>query len=98
MNEFYVGFKREIEPPKGGLLIDDEVPKVSGARRPRILCPLKHSFNPLHGIDYKEARALADLLYTISPQGENTLTVRNDEGCSERNGVREKWGRNRIYE
>jgi hypothetical protein len=38
---------------------------------------MKHSFNPLKGIDYKRARKLAELFYTISPQGDNTLTVRN---------------------
>jgi hypothetical protein len=32
---------------------------------------------PLHNTDYKKARTIADVLYTISPQGENTLTVRN---------------------
>lgn len=78
MNKLYVGFKKQIDPPKGGcLFVNDEVPKVSQARRPRIFDPLKHSFNPLHDIDYKKARALAEVLYTISPQGENTLTVRN---------------------
>jgi hypothetical protein len=28
-------------------------------------------------MDHKRARQLADLLYTVNPQGENTLTVRN---------------------
>jgi len=31
----------------------------------------------LKGIEYKRARELAELFYTISPQGDNTLTVRN---------------------
>ena len=39
--------------------------------------PLKHSFNPLKNIEYKKAREIADILYTVFPQGENTLTVRN---------------------
>jgi hypothetical protein len=39
--------------------------------------PLKHSFNPLQDLTYKKAREIADILYTVSPQGENTLTVRN---------------------
>jgi hypothetical protein len=39
--------------------------------------PLKHSFNTHKGIDYKKAREIADVLYTVYPQGENTLTVRN---------------------
>jgi hypothetical protein len=29
------------------------------------------------GLDYRKARALADVLYTAFPQGDNTLTVRN---------------------
>jgi hypothetical protein len=39
--------------------------------------PMKHSFNPLKGIEYERARELAELFYTIFPQGDNTLTVRN---------------------
>lgn len=74
MNRLYVGFNKDVEPPKRGLFIHDEVPDIS---RARIFDPAKHSFNPLKGIDYRKARALADVLYTASPQGENTLTVRN---------------------
>jgi hypothetical protein len=37
-----------------------EVPDIS---RARIFDPAKHSFNPLKGIDYRKARALADVLY-----------------------------------
>jgi hypothetical protein len=37
----------------------------------------EHSFNPLHAIEYKTARDFATALYTASPEGENTLTVRN---------------------
>ena len=73
MNKLYVGFNKTIEPPKRGLFIHDEVPDIS---RARIFDPTKHSFNPLKGIDYRKARALADLIYTIYPQGENTLKVR----------------------
>src|SRR5882757_1827636 len=32
---------------------------------------------PLKDIDYKKARQLAEVLYTLAPQGEGTLTVRN---------------------
>jgi len=39
--------------------------------------PHKHHFNPLEGMDYKKARDFADLVYGVSPQGANTLTVRN---------------------
>jgi hypothetical protein len=45
--------------------------------RARVFDPLKDCFNPLADIGYKKAREIADVLYTISPQGENTLTVRN---------------------
>jgi hypothetical protein len=55
-------------------LIADEVPVIT---RSRVLDPMKHCFNPLKDIDYKRARELAELFYTISPQGDNTLTVRN---------------------
>jgi hypothetical protein len=50
---------------------------VAEIPRARIFDPLRHCFNPLKDIDYKNARELADVLYTVSPQGENTLTVRN---------------------
>src|ERR1700712_712248 len=74
MNKLFVGFNKTIEPPKRGLFIHDEVPDTS---RARIFDPAKHSFNPLKGIDYQKARALADVLYAAAPQGDNTLTVRN---------------------
>jgi hypothetical protein len=75
MNHLYVGFTRQVELPKGGFLfIDDEVRDIP---RSRIFDPLKHCFNPLKNIEYKKARELAELLYTLFPQGENTLTVRN---------------------
>jgi hypothetical protein len=75
MNRLYIGFSKQIELPKRGFLyIDDEVPDVP---RSRIFDPHFNSFNPLKGIDYKKARELADVLYTVYPQGENTLTVRN---------------------
>jgi hypothetical protein len=37
----------------------------------------QHSFNPLRGMDYKRARDFAQILYTASPEGKDTLTVRN---------------------
>ena len=76
MNSLHVGFSKSIEVPKGGcLFIHDEVPKLPGWRRAKTFDPAKHSFNPLKGIDYKKARELADVLYTVNPQGENTLTL-----------------------
>ncbi len=74
-NKLYVGFSKQVELPKGGcLFISDEVPDVP---RARIFDPLKHAFNPLQHLDYRKAREIADILYTVAPQGENTLTVRN---------------------
>jgi hypothetical protein len=84
MNKLYVGFSKEVDVPemllpgysvrRRGLLIDDEVPDIP---RAKVFDPLKHSFNPLANLAYKEARQIAEVLYTIAPQGENTLTVRN---------------------
>ena len=75
MNVLRVGFTKSVDLPKGGyLLIDDEVRDIP---KSRVFDPMQHSFNPLKGIDYKRARELAELFYTINPQGENTLTVRN---------------------
>jgi hypothetical protein len=75
MNKLHVGFNKDVELPKGGfLLIADEVPDI---KRARVFDPLRHSFNPLKDITYRKAREIADILYTVSPQGENTLTVRN---------------------
>jgi hypothetical protein len=51
--------------------------KRQRSRERRVFDPLKHTFNPLAHLGYKEARELAEVLYTVSPQGENTLTVRN---------------------
>ena len=73
MNRLHVGFNKTVELPKGGyLFIADDVPEVS---RARVFDPLQHSFNPLKDITYRKAREIADILYTVSPQGENTLTV-----------------------
>src|SRR5207237_2684362 len=75
MNQIYIGLSKKIELPKRGyLLIDDEVPTIP---RSRVFDPKVHCFNPLENIDYKRAREIAEVLYTIAPQGENTLTVRN---------------------
>ena len=74
-NKLYIGFAKNVELPKGGcLLIADEIPEIA---RARIFDPAQHSFNPLKNLDYRKAREIADILYTASPQGENTLTVRN---------------------
>jgi hypothetical protein len=82
-NKLYVSFIKTFEVPehqlpgysvrRHGLLISDETAEIPA----RIFDPLKHSFNPLAHLGYKEARQTADVLYTVSPRGENTLTVRN---------------------
>lgn len=76
MNKLYVGFSKEMELPTTGgfLFIGDEVPDIPKAW---VFDPKQHSFNPLRNLNYRKARELVDALYTISPQGENTLTVRN---------------------
>jgi len=75
MNQLYLGFSNKIERPKGWWLSIDDEPMEHP--KGRIFDPMQHTFNPLRGIDYKKARELAELFFTISPQGENTLTVRN---------------------
>jgi hypothetical protein len=74
MNTLYLGFTKNIAVPRAGLLIDDEAREIP---RSRIFDPLKHCFNPLKDIDYKRARQLAEVLYTLYSQGGDTLTVRN---------------------
>lgn len=74
-NALFIGFSSVVELPKTGFLfIHDEVPDIP---RARVFDPLVASFNPLARMSYKQARDLADVLYAINPQGENTLTVRN---------------------
>jgi hypothetical protein len=66
--------------PHGFLLIDDgPIADVFLSRFPRakLFDPTQHSFNPVKGIDYKRARDFATALYTASPEGKDTLTVRN---------------------
>jgi hypothetical protein len=74
MNQLFVGLTKQVDPPQRGLFIHDDVPDIS---RARIFDPTQHSFNPLKDIDYRKARALAEVLYTAYPQGDSTLTVRN---------------------
>jgi hypothetical protein len=75
MNSLYVGFNIDIELPGGGyLIIDDEVRDIP---RSRVFEPKRNSFNPMKGIDEDKAEDLAELLYTLAPGGDATLTVRN---------------------
>ena len=66
MNVLHVGFTKSIDLPKGGYLLIDA--RVRNIPRSGVLDPMKHSFNPLKGIDYKHARELAELFYTIVPR------------------------------
>jgi hypothetical protein len=62
------------------LLIDDgPIDEAFLARFPhaKLFDPQEHSFNPLRNMDYKRARDFAQALYTASPEGKETLTVRN---------------------
>lgn len=54
-NKLFVGFSKEMPPPRAGLFIDDEVPKIPLAR---VFGPKTNSFNPLAGITYKKAREI----------------------------------------
>jgi hypothetical protein len=74
-NELHVGLTRSLTPRRGAVFIHDEVYSVPDWKHPRTFDPLVHSFNPLKGLDYKTARQIANVLYAIYPQGENTLTV-----------------------
>lgn len=73
-NKLYIGFSKQIGIPATGLFINDEIPKIENAK---IFDIEKHSFNPLRSITYQHARELSDVLYTIYPQADTTLTVRN---------------------
>lgn len=61
----------QTEPPY--LWIGDEPP---GVPRATYFDPYKHCFNLLPA-DHKKARDLSALVYSIFPEGANTLTVRN---------------------
>jgi len=76
-NVIYIGLEPEIEYPNDGLLICDEVPQQFRKYRDNIFTPRDHSINPLENNNDKTAREQADNIYTIYPQGANTLTVRD---------------------
>jgi hypothetical protein len=62
------------------LLIDDGPIAdafLSHFPRAKLFDPAIHNFNPLRGMDYRRARDFAETIYTASPQGQDTLTVRN---------------------
>lgn len=84
MNHLLIGTADKTErllalAPQHFLLIDDGPIAEAFLKLPRAkLFDIKeHSFNPLAGIDYKRARDIAAAIYTASPEGRETLTVRN---------------------
>jgi hypothetical protein len=76
MNELHVGFTREVKSHGPCLFIADDVSEVPSKFRPKVFDPVKHHFNPLLGIDKRKAQELAEVIYTIYPEGSTTLTVR----------------------
>jgi len=68
---------RRAEPPF--LLIDDGPIAAAFKRyfKTKAFDIAKHTFNPLRDADYKRLRDIVAAFYTVSPEGENTLTVRN---------------------
>lgn len=61
------------------LLIDDgPIADAFLARyKARVFDLQVHHFDPMRGMDYKRAREFAAIVYTASPEGKDTLTVRN---------------------
>jgi hypothetical protein len=79
-NKLFVGFKNTIFenlPNRNFLLLHDSIPEMHDRSRPQIFDPFRHSFNPLAGMNDKRARELAVVLYTLYPQADTTLTVRD---------------------
>ena len=75
MNKLHVGFEKHISLSKGSFF-DDKVPPHPKAK---IFRPAQAQFQSAADILRKKERKLADTLYTASPQGKNTLTVRNGQ-------------------
>lgn len=65
--------------PDSYLFIDDTLDGITVPKRRRVtvLDLSRHSLNPLKGMNDRRARELSNAIYSASPQGENTLTVRN---------------------
>lgn len=84
MNALIVGTNKEIIKeylPETFLIIDDGdfIDQLDIPNRKKITTfeVSKHTFNPLRGMDHRQARDFATTIYAAFPQGENTLTVRN---------------------
>jgi hypothetical protein len=85
MNHLLVGTadmtERLLYLTQSGFLLIDDGPIADAFLehfpRAKLFDPSLHSFNPLKGMDYKRARDFAAIVYTASPEGKDTLTVRN---------------------
>lgn len=69
--------------PESFLLIDDG-PVIDAYDPPDMLAVTefdvaRHSFNPLAGMDYLKARQFLEILGSVFPQGENTLTRKGSD-------------------
>lgn len=82
-NHFLVGsftVERLLELAQPPFLLIDDGPLAEqflSHTKAKLFDVTKHHFNPLRGMDYKRARDFAATLYSASPEGESTLTVRN---------------------
>lgn len=65
--------------PNDNFLVIDDGPFIDRIDNPhtRFFDVSKHCFNPLKNVDHRRARQIAQVIYAVYPQGENTLTVRN---------------------
>lgn len=80
MNTLLIGTADKDFPTEEPFLLIDDGPIADEFLEQfdcKLFNPYRHSFNPLDGIDYRRARDITDTIYSASPQGENTLTVRN---------------------
>lgn len=83
MNNLLIGTRDKTEQllawaDKSFLLIDDgPIAEAFLSRGAKLFDVERHTFNPLRGMDYKQARDFAQILYSANPEGKDTLTVRN---------------------
>lgn len=81
MNLLVIGLAQKVDalPTKQGFLLIDDGPIadvfLQKQKRAVLFDPKLHSFNPLQGMTYKQARDFASVVY--GSEGKDTLTVRN---------------------
>jgi hypothetical protein len=81
MNRLIIGLadKTDALPMKQGFLLIDDGPIadhfLKKQKRSVLFDPMSHSFNPLHGMTYRQARDFTSVVY--GAEGKDTLTVRN---------------------